>query len=104
MDNLDLYLIIIFVIILIIFYFFNRILNKEIEKYGIYCGRYNLNKGTALQNCNNDSECLWNNYTSLAGIPAGWCGQNIPPPPPPTPPITYTSEEDDTLNSFFNSF
>jgi hypothetical protein len=79
MDNQDLYLIIIFLIILIIFYFFNIILNKNIEKYGIYCGRYNLDTDLSLAqtNCTNDPECLWNNYISVGGKSAGWCGQNV---------------------------
>ena len=72
----NLFLIIIFLIILVIFYFLNIILKKNIEKYGIYCGRYNLDKPTAEKFCKGDNECLWNNYKARDGTPAGWCGQN----------------------------
>jgi hypothetical protein len=70
-------------IIILIFYFFNKILDKDIENYGVYCGRYNLDKGTAQQYCLGDTECTWNNYTTQDGTLTGWCTQN-PQPPIPT--------------------
>ena len=72
----NLYLVIIFFILLVLFYFLNKILKKNIEKYGTYCGRYNLDKGTAQKYCSNDIECKWNDYTAQDGTKAGWCGQN----------------------------
>lgn len=66
----NLVLVIIFLIILVFFYFLNKFLNKNIEKYGTYCGRYNLDKNTAEKFCRADVECIWN--TSLSG----WCTQN----------------------------
>jgi len=76
MLNENLFLLIIFLIILVLFYFLNKILNKNIEKYGTYCGRYNIDKSTAQKYCTNDVECIWNNYTAQDGTSAGWCGQN----------------------------
>jgi hypothetical protein len=64
-----------FLIIYIIFYFLNIFLNKTMENYGIYCGRYNINKSTAQINCNADSECRWVPYTSKNGVQAGWCDE-----------------------------
>ena len=72
----NLVLLIIFLIILTFFYFLNKILNKNIEKYGTYCGRYNIDKSTAQKYCTNDVECKWNNYKTQDGTDAGWCGQN----------------------------
>ena len=71
----NLFLIII-LIIFFIFYFLNKFLNKTIENYGIYCGRYNIDKINSQKNCTNDVECVWNNYISQEGKSAGWCGQN----------------------------
>ena len=75
--------IIIPILITFIFYFFVNILLKKkkryIEKYGIYCGRYNLDNNTAEKYCRNDQECIWNPYTSQQGVAAGWCGQNPSP-------------------------
>jgi hypothetical protein len=76
MLNENLFLVIIFLIILVLFYFLNKILNKNIEKYGTYCGRYNIDKTTAEKYCRNDVECLWNNYKAQNGDSAGWCGQS----------------------------
>jgi len=69
-------LIIVFLIILLLFICINLCLNDNIEKYGIYCGRYNINTTTAQTNCMNDSECMWNIYTPVTGSASGWCGQN----------------------------
>jgi len=71
----NLFLVII-LLILVFFYFLNNFLNKNIEKYGTYCGRYNIDKSTAQTYCSNDVECIWNNYKAKDGTSAGWCGQN----------------------------
>jgi len=59
-----------------VFYILNKQLNTTIERYGVYCGRYNLNRKTAEKLCSKDTECIWNNYTSKDGVQTGWCGQN----------------------------
>lgn len=64
-----------FIVIYILFYFLNIYFNKTKEHYGIYCGRYNINKSSAQTNCNADSECAWNPYTAKNGTVTGWCGQ-----------------------------
>ena len=72
----NLVLVIIFLIILVFFYFLNKFLTKNIEKYGTYCGRYNIDKSTAQKYCSSDVECIWNDYKAQDGTSAGWCGQN----------------------------
>jgi len=79
MNNENIYLLIMFLIILIIFYFFNIVLHTDIENYGIYCGRYNLDTTNAETNCKKDSECQWNDYITLNKTNKGWCGQNSDP-------------------------
>lgn len=68
-----------FVTIFALCFFINIYLKKNIEAYGIYCGRYNINKSTAQARCNADKQCAWNNYTSQDGTSNGWCGQNPNP-------------------------
>ena len=67
----------IFIIIIILFLFIliNFLLKKK-EKFGVYCGRYNLNKGDAEKNCKGDDECYWFTSTDLSKNKNGWCGQN----------------------------
>jgi hypothetical protein len=66
-----------FILIFLIFLFINIIIKKKnIEKYGIYCGRYNINQTTAETKCKADNECAWNNYTAQDKTQHGWCGQN----------------------------
>jgi hypothetical protein len=72
-----LYLILIIITFFLIFICINKFLKKDIENYGIYCGRYNINPSTAQYGCKNDHECNWNEYTSQSGTSAGWCGQGI---------------------------
>jgi hypothetical protein len=71
-------LLVIFLIILLLFYFLNNFLKKNIENYGIYCGRYNIitNNNIAKTKCTSDLECIWNNYIARDGTSSGWCGQN----------------------------
>jgi len=76
MNSEYIYLIIALVIIIILFFGINMLLKKNIERYGIYCGRYNIDKSSARRRCKGDIECTWNEYTSRTGIPAGWCGQS----------------------------
>lgn len=66
-----LYLILIIITFFLIFICINKYFKKDIENYGIYCGNYKNQYG-----CSNDTECIWNPYTSQSGISAGWCGQN----------------------------
>jgi len=96
----NLVLLIIFLIILTFFYFLNKILNKNIEKYGTYCGRYNIDKSTAQKYCTNDIECIWNNYKAKDGTSAGWCGQN----PSTTGDAKFTAPEPAKKNEFINFY
>ena len=52
-----------------------RVLQKK-ENFGIYCGRYNLNKGESEKNCRGDNQCNWFEEKNILGITSGWCGQN----------------------------
>ena len=76
MNSEYIYLIVVLIIIIILFFSVNFYLKKNIEGYGIYCGRYNIDKETALRRCKADIQCKWNEYYSKNGVPAGWCGQN----------------------------
>lgn len=64
-------IIIIFLILLILFMCINMFFKRNIEKYGVYCGKYK-----EQSSCSNDSECTWNPYTSVSGDVSGWCGVN----------------------------
>ena len=64
----------IIILILILFILINFLLKKKKEKFGVYCGRYNLNKGDAEKNCKGDDECNW--FKNPEGTEGGWCGQN----------------------------
>ena len=47
------------------------------EKFGVYCGSYNLDTtGSAQTLCKGNSECQWNSYTTKDGTITGWCGEN----------------------------
>jgi hypothetical protein len=59
MDKNIIYFIFILLIIALIFYMLNIFMKKSIEKFGIYCGSYNLDKSTAQKYCSNDPECAW---------------------------------------------
>lgn len=65
--------IIIFIVILVIFAFINFVMKKNIENYGIYCGRYNLNPPFAEHACEEDPDCKWRSYTTRTGVIDGWC-------------------------------
>ena len=54
-------------------------LKKNIEPYGIYCGKY-----MSSSDCSNDSNCQWN-----SSIGKGWC--DIAPP--------STEEQSNSINS-----
>lgn len=45
-----------------------------IESYGEFCGRYDT-----FARCNNDNECIWNDYIAQDKTSHGWCGQNPTP-------------------------
>jgi hypothetical protein len=76
MNSEYIYLVIILIILITLFFCINFYLKKNIEGYGIYCGRYNIDKSSDIRRCKADNQCKWNEYKSRTGIPAGWCGQN----------------------------
>ena len=61
--NKILLFLIIFIILILFFYGFNFILKRNIENYGLYCGRYNLllesNRRLARKHCIRDTNCKW---------------------------------------------
>ena len=79
MNKEIIFLLVIIIIIFFMFYSINVLFNDNNENFGVYCGRYNINKATAQINCSADTECYWNPYTSHEGIVTGWCGQNPDP-------------------------
>jgi hypothetical protein len=64
------------IIVLIIFILLNIYLKKNIENYGVPCGRYNINKATAEKNCRADTECQWNTFNQVTGDVTKWCSPN----------------------------
>ena len=77
MDKNILYFIFILLIISLIFYMLNIFMKKSIEKFGIYCGSYNLDKRTAEKYCINDKECVWNSVKDPnTKLMNSWCTQN----------------------------
>jgi hypothetical protein len=73
----------ILIVIIILFFFINYLFKKNIENYGIYCGRYNLQPSIAQSTCSEDSNCAWTPYTSQNGKKYGWCDNapsNYKPP------------------------
>ena len=77
MDKNILYFIFILLIIVLIFYMLNIFMKKSIEKFGIYCGSYNLDKSTAQKYCSNDQECAWiSTKDPNTGLMNSWCSQN----------------------------
>jgi hypothetical protein len=71
--NIWLTYIIIFIVILFIFVFIDILTKKNVEKYGVYCGRYNLSPSTAQPACSEDSNCAWKPYRTRTGDTIGWC-------------------------------
>ena len=102
MINENLLLFIIFLILFVLFYITNILLKKNIEKYGVYCGRYNLNSTTAQSQCNQDSECKWNTYNSRDKTTSGWCGQNPISTGDVTPKDSLYNEVSSFLNTLLN--
>lgn len=66
----------IFLILLIVFVFVNILLKRDIENFGIYCGRYNLDKDSAEKKCKADDECEWIQRVNKNGVDSSWCTQN----------------------------
>ena len=64
--------------ILLVFFIANTIgASSRAERYGNYCGRYNLNYLTAKQKCTADSECLWKSATDPhSGKITHWCTEH----------------------------
>jgi hypothetical protein len=68
-------IIIMLLIGIIIYSIINSYMVKE--KFGVYCGSYNLDKsGDAETLCKGNSECQWNSYTEKNGNVSGWCGDH----------------------------
>ena len=79
MDSLILFFTI-FLVILFLFVIVNITIFKNVEKYGIYCGRYNMNKKTAKEYCKADYNCQWNSYKDPAtNIRNSWCSDSTSP-------------------------
>ena len=77
MDKNIVYLVFAILIIIVIFYILNIFMKKSIEKFGVYCGSYNLDKKTAKKRCSNDQECAWNSIKDPnTGLMNEWCAQN----------------------------
>lgn len=74
MNNLILFLII-FLIILFLFFIMNMILKRNVENYGIFCGRYNFEPTKkAMKKCKKDFNCTWKSYTDTSsGLINSWC-------------------------------
>jgi hypothetical protein len=73
MEAIVFFLPLLFVIILL-FLFVNMYLKKQIDNFGVYCGRYNLNPTTAKASCSIDSNCDWKTITDPSnGIETSWC-------------------------------
>lgn len=73
MNSLSLFFAI-FLVILFLFIVVNMTIFKNIERYGVYCGRYNLDPKTAKKNCKSDFNCKWNSFVDgSTGITNSWC-------------------------------
>ena len=100
----------IIIIILILFISINFLLKKKKEKFGVYCGRYNLNKGDAEKNCKGDDECKWFTNINSSSSTDGWCGQNPEGAAKPNKNIfsdnisTEENNSDDILSNLENQF
>ena len=88
MNSLSLFFAI-FLVILFLFIIVNMTIFKNVERYGVYCGRYNLDPKTAQKNCNSDSNCKWNSFVDgSTGITNSWCSNT----PPTASPITSSNQ------------
>jgi hypothetical protein len=80
MNSQVLYLIIIFIIIIILFLIMQTNLKKNIERYGVYCGSYNLNQdmSKSYSKCIKDANCTWitSSVKNNTGARPGWCTTN----------------------------
>jgi hypothetical protein len=75
--NKNFLILIITILIVVVFYVVNMFLKRSIEKFGIYCGSYNLDKATAKRYCQSDPECAWNSLKDPnTGLMNEWCSQN----------------------------
>lgn len=75
--NKNFLILIITILIVVVFYVVNMFLKRSVENFGIYCGRYNLNKSTAKRYCQGDPECKWNSQKDPnTGLMNEWCTQN----------------------------
>lgn len=80
MNSQVLYLIIIFFIIIILFLIMQTNLKKNIERYGVYCGSYNLHQdmSKSYSKCIKDANCTWKTKqtNNRSGVNPGWCTTN----------------------------
>ena len=69
-------ILVLLIIIIIILHYLNIYLKPNIEKYGTYCGKYNMNldENKNKLGCKKDPSCSWNEYTNSNGKKRGWCG------------------------------
>lgn len=73
MDSVSLFFAI-FLVILFLFIVVNITISKNMEKFGVYCGRYNLNPASAQKKCKSDFNCQWNSFVDgSTGIKNSWC-------------------------------
>ena len=60
--------------IILLFLFVNMYLKKQIDNFGIYCGRYNLKGNSGKVSCLADSNCQWvTNIDPSNNIETSWC-------------------------------
>jgi hypothetical protein len=84
---------VIILVIVILFNFVNIILKKNIENYGEYCGRYNMDRGDGghrgKRYCMENETCKWTTYVDKSTkIKNEWCTGKDP---------TYKDKKDTTI-------
>ena len=82
---------VIILVIVILFVFINVILKNNIENYGEYCGRYNMDpdKNRGKRYCMKNETCKWTTHIDKSTkIKNEWCTGHDP---------TYQDEKDTTI-------
>ena len=85
-------------VILILFVFINIILKDNIEDYGEYCGRYNMDpdKNRGKRYCTQNETCKWVSYIDKSTkLKNEWCTGHDP---------TYQDEKDITILDRIKTF